>query len=918
MSQTAQDTPSRSNDVTQQPHTPLSALSKAFPPDIHSVAEDITLDLSAAGSPANTAMTPGRPIFDSSSPFVAKPMNTPSYMFLPTTVDNRMRAKLFGQGLDGGFLVSPMTAGVNSTIKKHAPSSSLRANLRPDPRIYSEDNEDPFGEESMQSLGWSSQPLSTPIAEGNRSMFGTGVGLGVGLTEVDGINNASGAASPMIISTPSKYPSSLGAGVAPLLRNRSRMLHPQPPAPSESQQVNRMRQEEQQQHTTYLNLPAASAMQHSLSASATLQQHGLGPYQQAGSQFFPKVYPNTTDPTIAKVKAPLTLSQVPKRQKLNRTAMSRSLSMNNAGDSAPSSAFTHQPLARLPSRNLPSSSLSEESAAVSTPESPQLFPIGAGKTIYTSRNVSIVSTGSTSTQLSTGAPTFTSKHQDCRNGNTYDASTQSTLDTPILEYSLASPAFSVYGQSPWLNTPAIGPDASSAATNSLQFQQSTYAPFAAGSGLAIQMPHGVLPLEGPPSWHDGQPVSHFAGYTQPPVGHNQEMRVVTPMSHGFDYSNQYQPLIYAPPMGISYMPYPAQASGYWLMSSGPGVESQGPPPTAFSVVPDNVRHVSTPYILGDNAFKGEAGRVHMARSMSHGYLPVVHQASYMQSFGAESLAVIPGPSLPIVPSLCGGSQRRDSQPPPPVSKSMINTMMSIGEEAESSTPGDPKSKRVKHPAVGKRLRPGPRPKLRRREDPETVDTPQSDVNQVGGAATTSTPLVCKVELDVALPSATDGQQIFPTRQHPPSTTKRHHPYGSATSLSKEFLESCYSPLMVVGEGPESVPCKRYRCNIDNCGRIFPRKSAIHSHVQTHLEDKPFVCTEPECNAAFVRQHDLRRHARIHLGTKPFQCPCGKGFARGDALMRHRQRGICDGSVVPQRDAQRNRSKSREVEGPKVD
>lgn len=27
---------------------------------------------------------------------------------------------------------------------------------------------------------------------------------------------------------------------------------------------------------------------------------------------------------------------------------------------------------------------------------------------------------------------------------------------------------------------------------------------------------------------------------------------------------------------------------------------------------------------------------------------------------------------------------------------------------------------------------------------------------------------------------------------------------------------------------------------------------------------------------------------------------GKGFARGDALMRHRQRGICVGSMIPRR------------------
>ncbi|KAJ9108885.1 hypothetical protein QFC21_000206 [Naganishia friedmannii] len=916
MSQIAQDSPSRNNNVTEQPQTPLSALSKAFPSDIHSVAEDITLDLSAAGTPANTTITPGRPMFDPSSPFVAKLMDTPTYMFLPRTVDNRMRAKLFGQGLDGGFLVSPMTAGINSTVKKHVPSSSLKANLRPDPRIYNEDNEDPFGEESMQSLGWSRQPLSTPIAEEDRPMFGTSVGLGSGPAEVDSIN-ASGAASPVVISTPSKYPASLGTGVAPLLRNRSRIMHSHAPVatPCENQPVARTLPEEMQQRTTYLNPMTAPAMQHSLSASATLQQHGQGSYQQAASQYFPKTYPVTTDLTIAKVKAPLTLSQVPKRNKLNRTAMSRSLSMNNAGDSAPSSAFTHQPLTRMPSGSLASSSLATASPLENTPESPQLFPVGAGKTIYTRRNVSNASAVSTSTQRSSAALTSSSKVHDSRNANTYDTSAQPALDTPILEYSLASPAFSAHGQSPWLTTPAIGPDSSSSATNSFQVQQKSYAPFASGSGLAIQMPHGVLPVEAPPLWQDGQPVSRFSSYTQLQGGHNQDLRVVTPMSHGFDYSNQYQPVMYAPPMGMSYMPYPAQATGYWLMSSGPSAQSPGPPPVSFGVMPGNARHVSTPYLVHDIAIMEEGRDVQMARSLSHGYVPIVHQASYIQSFGAESHVVIPGPSLPTKPSLCSGPPPMITQPPPS-SKSMINTMTSIGEEAENGPAGDSKLKRVRYPSIGKRLRPGPRPKLRRREDLAKVEL-QGDMNQAGRTATTSMPPLCKVELEAVLPSLKVGDQISPTRQHPLSATKRHHPYGAATSLSKEFLESCYSPLIIVEQGSDSAPCKRYRCDIDNCGRIFPRKSAIHSHVQTHLEDKPFVCTELECNAAFVRQHDLRRHARIHLGTKPFQCPCGKGFARGDALMRHRQRGICDGSVVPQRDAQRNRSKTLESEGLKA-
>ncbi|KAL7410688.1 hypothetical protein BDY24DRAFT_343899 [Mrakia frigida] len=94
---------------------------------------------------------------------------------------------------------------------------------------------------------------------------------------------------------------------------------------------------------------------------------------------------------------------------------------------------------------------------------------------------------------------------------------------------------------------------------------------------------------------------------------------------------------------------------------------------------------------------------------------------------------------------------------------------------------------------------------------------------------------------------------------------------------------------------------RYRCLVAGCERYFPRKSAIVNHIQTHLEDKPFNCPAEGCDASFVRQHDLRRHERIHSGTKPFPCACGKGFARGDALMRHRQRGICAGSVVPRKD-----------------
>jgi len=65
--------------------------------------------------------------------------------------------------------------------------------------------------------------------------------------------------------------------------------------------------------------------------------------------------------------------------------------------------------------------------------------------------------------------------------------------------------------------------------------------------------------------------------------------------------------------------------------------------------------------------------------------------------------------------------------------------------------------------------------------------------------------------------------------------------GSST-LPKSVILSLYSVL------PGSTQIrggKKYVCLIEGCGRTFPRKSAIESHIQTHLEDKPYVCSESD-------------------------------------------------------------------------
>lgn len=86
---------------------------------------------------------------------------------------------------------------------------------------------------------------------------------------------------------------------------------------------------------------------------------------------------------------------------------------------------------------------------------------------------------------------------------------------------------------------------------------------------------------------------------------------------------------------------------------------------------------------------------------------------------------------------------------------------------------------------------------------------------------------------------------------------------------------------------------RWTCLFPDCdAKTFGRRENIRSHVQTHLGDRQYRCNH--CSKCFVRQHDLKRHAKIHSGNKPYKCPCGGGFARQDALTRHRQRGMCVG------------------------
>lgn len=127
----------------------------------------------------------------------------------------------------------------------------------------------------------------------------------------------------------------------------------------------------------------------------------------------------------------------------------------------------------------------------------------------------------------------------------------------------------------------------------------------------------------------------------------------------------------------------------------------------------------------------------------------------------------------------------------------------------------------------KRMRPGPKPKI--------IKSPQQDCQSVFSAIT-SPPLPSFRRMGGNSPYHSDGEALYGSDDE----------FGAETtgSVPKEVIRSLYSGVAGHSNGGVKVS-KRYVCLIEGCDRTFPRKSAIESHIQTHLEDKPFVCPQPD-------------------------------------------------------------------------
>ena len=146
-----------------------------------------------------------------------------------------------------------------------------------------------------------------------------------------------------------------------------------------------------------------------------------------------------------------------------------------------------------------------------------------------------------------------------------------------------------------------------------------------------------------------------------------------------------------------------------------------------------------------------------------------------------------------------------------------------------------------------------------------------------------------------------------------------NPQPRSQSMSDFGIDECIEDTGVTCDeiaafikGPDPADGK-WMCLYPECQKKFGRKENIKAHVQTHLNDRQFRCKD--CNKCFVRQHDLKRHANIHSGVRSYPCPCGKPFARHDALTRHRQRGMCIGAFegTPKKVIKRGRPKKSRPE-----
>lgn len=102
-------------------------------------------------------------------------------------------------------------------------------------------------------------------------------------------------------------------------------------------------------------------------------------------------------------------------------------------------------------------------------------------------------------------------------------------------------------------------------------------------------------------------------------------------------------------------------------------------------------------------------------------------------------------------------------------------------------------------------------------------------------------------------------------------------FASVSTLTRHMLRH-------TGEKP-------HKC--EQCGDSFADKAALSLHVRRrHMGEKSYKCNV--CSHSFAVKGNYTAHMRLHSGEGPYKCGvCSQAFVSLDALVAHRQQGLCN-------------------------
>ncbi|CAB3238278.1 unnamed protein product [Arctia plantaginis] len=96
---------------------------------------------------------------------------------------------------------------------------------------------------------------------------------------------------------------------------------------------------------------------------------------------------------------------------------------------------------------------------------------------------------------------------------------------------------------------------------------------------------------------------------------------------------------------------------------------------------------------------------------------------------------------------------------------------------------------------------------------------------------------------------------------------------------------------------KTVHDKALRTECEICGRNI-NKNNMSTHLQSHVDIRPYKCSYAPCSKRFKDRSTLRKHTLIHYPEYHYQCDlCDSKFPRKSRLREHRMRHVSEGGYT---------------------